>query len=399
MNRNILAICLAAAVFSACQKQETAEPQPTAVRTVAAELATASNDIRYSGVVAPDTQVDLAFRVAGYVEQIGQARDGAGRMRELQEGDSVVAGTMLARLRTTEYQTRLNYSQAVAADATASLAALQAQLSEAEASLAQATKDFERASTLFAEKAMTKADFDAVEARRNSTAARRESVAAQITAQRARIEGASAQQKDASISLGDTTLAAPFPGVVIAKRIALGSLAGAGTPAFTIADTRVAKVSFGVPDVALKGFKPGDMLAVHAEALPDRDFRGRVTTISASADPASRAFAVEVSIPNEAQLLKVGMVATVIVAGARDAKPLPAIPLAAVVKSSAAQGGYGVYAIETRDGSDRVRLLPVSLGPVRGNAVVIAAGLSPGQRIVASGGLQLADGERVKQIP
>jgi len=141
------------------------------------------------------------------------------------------------------------------------------------------------------------------------------------------------------------------------------------------------------------------MLAVHAEALPDRDFQGRVTTISASADPASRAFAVEVSIPNEAQLLKVGMVATVIVAGARDAKPLPAIPLAAVVKSSAAQGGYGVYAIETRDGSDRVRLLPVSLGPVRGNAVVIAAGLSPGQRIVASGGLQLADGERVKQIP
>jgi len=83
----------------------------------------------------------------------------------------------------------------------------------------------------------------------------------------------------------------------------------------------------------------------------------------------------------------------------KDAAPKPAIPLSAVVKSDAAQGGYGVYAIDNRDGSDRARLQPVSLGPVRGNAVVITAGLSPGQRVIATAGLQLNDGELVRQIP
>jgi len=395
MNRNIIAICLAAAAFCACRKQQVAEQQPTAVRTVAAELSTVSNGVRYSGIVEPDTQVDLAFRVAGYVEQIGLTRDG----HELQEGDFVDTGTILARLRPTEYRTKMSYTQAVIADATASLAALKAQLGEAQAALVQAERDFDRANSLFAERALTTADFDAAEARRNTASARRDAVSAQIAAQQARIEGAGAQQQDASLSLSDTALAAPFPGVVMAKRIARGSLVGAGTPAFVIADTRVAKVSFGVPDLALSSFKPGGTLTVAAEALPDREFRGRVTSIAPAADPASRVFVVKVAIPNAVQALKVGMVATVIVAGLRDASPMPSIPLAAIVKSPSAQGGYGVYAIENHDGHDRVRLQPVSLGPVRGNAVVITAGLTPGQRIVATGGLQLSDGERVQQIP
>lgn len=392
MNRRTLLICLAALLSAACQKHQTAERKPVAVKTVAAELTATSNEVRYSGIVEPDTQVDLAFRVAGYVERIGVVRDATGRSRELEEGDFVAAGTVLARLRPAEYQTRVNYAQAVAADAAASLNALEAQLSEAEAALVQATRDFDRARSLFAEKALTKVDFDAAEARHNTSAARRDATAAQITAQKARIEGAGAQHKEASISLGDTAITAPFPAVVIAKKIARGSLVGAGTPAFVIADTRIAKVSFGVPDLALASFKPGDTLTVTAEAVPDREFRGRVASIAPAADPATRVFSVDIAIPNAGQLLKVGMVSSVVVAGVKDATPSPSIPLAAVVK---APNGYGVYTIE----NERVRLQPVSLGPVRGNAVMITAGIQPGQLVVSAAGLQLAEGERVQQIP
>jgi multidrug efflux system membrane fusion protein len=276
---------------------------------------------------------------------------------------------------------------------------LRAQLNEADVALVQAKLDFQRANNLFTEKALTKADFDAAEARHNSSIARRDAMAAQIAAQQARIEGADAQHREAAVSLGDTSLSAPFPGVVLAKKIARGSLAGAGASAFSIADTRVAKVSFGVPDTGLPAFKLGDILTVRAEAVPGRDFTGRISSIAAAADPASRVFAIDVAIPNADQALKIGMVATVVVSEQRDNSPMPSIPLAAVVKSPATPGGFGVYAIDSRDGSDRVRLQPVSLGPVRGNAIVIMAGLTPGQRIVATGGLQLADGERVKQIP
>lgn len=395
MKRTLTAIGLAA-LLTACHKQTAPEPQITAVRTVAAELAAPSNEVRYSATIAPDTQAELAFRVGGLIDHIATTRDVTGHVRELQEGDFVGAGTVLARLRPTEYQTRVQYAQAVSADAAASLAALHAQLNEAEASLAQATSDFERARTLFAEKALTRADFDAAEARRNTSVARRDAMAAQITAQQARIEGAAAQQKDASVTLGDTTLRAPFPGVIVSKRVARGSLAGAGTPAFVIADTRIARVTFGVPDLALSGFKPGDALPVLLEALPDREFQGRVTEIAPAADQASRVFTVELAVPNTAQLLKVGMVASVVVNGSNRAEPMPSIPLAAVVR---APSGYGVYTIENRNGADHVALKPVSLGKVNGNAVLITSGLMAGQRVVATAGLQLADGERVKQIP
>ncbi len=382
-----------------CETEKPVEKAIPAVRTVSAETAAAPSDIRYSGVVEPDTQVDLAFRVAGYVDQIGGLRDASGRFRELQEGDFVGAGTTLARLRPSEYQTRVNYASAVRADAAASLQALEAQLEEAEASLTQVSRDFERASNLFHEKALTKADFDAAEARRNTTQAKRSAILAQIAAQKARIEGAGAQQREASISLADTAITAPFPGVIVSKRIARGSLVGAGTPAFVIADTRIAKVSFGVPDMALKNIHPGDALTVIAEAIPGREFQGRVGAIAPAADPASRVFAIDVDIPNSGQALKVGMVATVILSGPRDAAPLPAIPLTAVVKAKQSESGYGVYTVENRQGVDHVRLQPVALGAVRGNAVLITSGLQTGQKIVATAGLQLKDGERVTLIP
>lgn len=394
-----IGIVISAIAITGCHKPAAIEKPPTAVRTVAAQLAPAPTGIRYSGIVAPDTQVDLAFRVTGYVEQIGMVRDESGRTRELQQGDFVRAGAALARLRPAEYQTRVSYAQSVSADAAASLTALQAQLNEADASLVQSKRDYDRASALFAEKALTKADFDAAEARRDAASARREATSAQIAAQRARIEGAGAQHRDAAISLGDTTLAAPFPAVIVSKRIARGSLASAGNPAFALADTRIAKVSFGVPDLELNKFKPGDTLTVTAEALPEKEFRGRVTAISPSADPASRVFGVEISIDNSSQLLKVGMVATVTTSAEPEPAPSPAIPLSAVVKSPAPQGGFGVYAIEKQNGVDTVRLRPVNLGPVRGNVVIVTDGIKPGQLVVATAGLQLADGERVRQIP
>ncbi|MDX2154322.1 MAG: efflux RND transporter periplasmic adaptor subunit [Bryobacteraceae bacterium] len=394
MMRIAYPVLLASLIVSGCQKHKVADKPVTAVRTVMAEITTASNEVRYSGIVEPDTQVDLTFRVSGYVEFIGQSRDG----REIQEGDFVAAGTVLARLRSTEYQTKVRYADAVRADAAASLSALKAQLSEAEAALDQASRDFERATTLYTEKAMTKADFDAVEARRNSAEARRNAAAAQIAAQEARVEGSAAQHREASVTLGDTALVAPFPGFVVSKRIARGSLVGAGAPAFVIADTRIAKVSFGVPDLALRSFKLGDTLTVKAEALPERAFRGRVSSIAPAADPTSRVFAVELAIPNDMQALKVGMVATVVAISAGDPSPLPSVPLAAIVKRPGTEGGHGVYALESRDGGEIVRLQPVALGPVRGNSVTITAGLHPGQRIVAAAGLQLADGERVKQM-
>jgi hypothetical protein len=54
--------------------------------------------------------------------------------------------------------------------------------------------------------------------------------------------------------------------------------------------------------------------------------------------------------------------------------------------------------VEAKDGTDRARLRPITLGAVRGNSVAVTAGLALGERVVATAGLQLADGDPVRPL-
>lgn len=400
--QNGFTLALAAlGILTGCHKETTAAAAakpPVAVRTVNAAPATAGATQRYSGTVEPDAQVDLYFRVSGYVEQIATQRDATGQLREIREGDFVAAGTVLARLRGGEYQTKLRYADAVSADSQATLSTLAAQLREAEASLRQAELDYVRAEILFQEKALTKVDFDAAEARRDGLRAKRQSVEGQMASQQARIQGAAEQRQDAAIAVDDTALRAPFPAVVVTKKIARGSLVGAGAPAFVLADLRTVRVRFGAPDLSLAKLKPGTKVSIRVEAFPGRDFPAHIGSVGAAADPASRLFDVEAITTNPLLQLKSGMLSTVIVQDGEATAPLPSIPLSAVLRGGEA-GSFAVYRIEATSTGHLARLQNVTLGRVDGNSVIVNAGLRIGERVVSQAGLQLANGEAVEIIP
>ena len=99
-----------------------------------------ANETRYSGSINADASVDVAFKVSGVVDQVTQIRGADGRLRNLQDGDAVQRGAILARLRSTEFQD---------------------QVSDAEATLRQAQADYERASQLYENRSVSKADYDA----------------------------------------------------------------------------------------------------------------------------------------------------------------------------------------------------------------------------------------------
>jgi multidrug efflux pump subunit AcrA (membrane-fusion protein) len=386
----VTAAVVAALTFTGCapkEAQDQKKAEPVAVRTTAVELVENSAELQYSGVVAPDTQTELAFRIPGYIEQLGQMYG-----REVQEGDVVPAGFVLARLRKSEYAIRSSYAQTASADATATLGGLRAQTAEAETALQHATLEWNRAKTLFEAKALTRADYDAVQAKRDAAAARRDAASAQVAAQQARIDGANANLKATEIDLGDTALTAPFPGIVVSKRVARGTLATAGAAAFVLADTRIAKIAFSVPDLAVANLRLGEFLTVRSEAFDGMEFRGRISQIGASADAADRSFPVELSIPNPQQKLRVGMVVSVNQQNGAKREPSPAIPLSAVVKTG---NSFAVYKV---DGT-HVRLQAITLGEALGSRVAVASGLVPGEKVVSMAGLQLSDGEAVRIIP
>src|SRR5499433_3691553 len=94
-----------ALLTTGCAKRQESDAQslPKAVRTAVVELSKNPEPIKYSAIIAPNAQVDLAFRVSGYVVQLSQTKGADGRIRPLEAGAPVAAGATLARIRPSEF--------------------------------------------------------------------------------------------------------------------------------------------------------------------------------------------------------------------------------------------------------------------------------------------------------
>jgi multidrug efflux system membrane fusion protein len=148
----------------------------------------------------------------------------------------------------------------------------------------------------------------------------------------------------------------------------------------------------------LARFKRGAGLGVTCEAVPDRRFTGRVTKVSPTADPRSRLFEVELTLPNEDAVLKPGMVAAVDVGGSGEApqRDVLTLPLSAIVRApGGGEDAYAVFVLEETGGVATARLRRVGLGTLLGNAISVTDGLKGGERIIVRGAAMLTDGERV----
>jgi RND family efflux transporter MFP subunit len=422
-----LVILVSLGLTFGCTKAETKERPLKPVRVKAAEKrAAGGGGVRYSASIRANSQVELAFKVGGYVEGLAQVRDAAGGWRHLQAGDVVSKGTVLARLRQSDYLAKVNQAGAQQAEARTALETVNAQLNEASAAVetsraqvadAQATfdraaLDFERAKALYAAESMTKTDYDAARAQYEAAKARLDSARSQLAVAQARIvttrsqagqaeakiKTAAAVREEASIPLGDTALKAPISAVVIERRVEVGALVAPNQPGFVLADLISVKAAFGVPDLALQQMKLGDTLKLSTDALPGEEFTGHVSRVSPSADPTSRVFEVEVTIPNPVGLLKPGMITSIQVQEGAPRAEAPAVPLTAIVRPKESPDAYAVYVVEERGGKRFARLRRVTLGEAFGNAVVLTDGVREGEQVITTGATLVADGEPVQII-
>ena len=355
----------AALTFGACRGSDTYDKPATPVQVADLARQSAGGALRYSGSVEPGHRVDLAFRVGGYINSLASI---GGRV--IQDGDMVSAGTVLASVRVDDYDAKV--SQATAAQ------------SEGQAARVAAAAALTRAEQLFEKRAVTRQDL--------------EQARAQVATIDAKIAGAKALIREAELARGDSSLKAPISGQILKRLVEVGSLVGPGTPGFVMADNGTVKVVIGVADTILARFKSGATHNVITEALPDRRFTGRVTKVSPTADPRSRLFEVELTLPNADGALKPGMVATVDINGAADAAP-PAqltLPLAAIVRApGGADGAYAVFVVESGSEGAVARVRNVTLGSLVGNAVAVTSGLTGNEQVVVRGAALLTDGERV----
>lgn len=362
-------IATVATLEAGCAKASSDTPIVPVRSAQVTSIDTGSSNI-YSANIQPYQQVDLAFQSNGYIVSIKQVRDADGHIRNIDQGDAVSQGTVLAVVQKDQYQQKLDQAKA-------SLAKAQAEHERAKLSL-------DRITVLYKAGAATQPDFDDTRAQEQST--------------QAAVDNANAQIAEAQLALSYCDLRAPFDSWVLKRNVDLGTLVGPATNGFSLGDTRTVKAVFGVPDTAIGRIKLGSPQTVTTEALPN-PFSGHVTAISAAADPKSRVYSVEVRIDNPKNLLKAGMIASIKIGTPSPPGGVMVVPISAVVRSPANLNGFAVFVTEGTGDMVKVQTRDITLGNTYGNMIAVESGLQLGERVITSGTNMIKNGDQVRIIP
>jgi RND family efflux transporter MFP subunit len=343
-------------------------PIPVTVATV--EQYSGPEAVTYSASIVPYVQVPLAFKSGGYVTSILQRKGADGRIRNVQQGDWVERDTVLATVREDDYQHNVQQ--------------FAGQLQQAKASATKAQEDFARSSALYTANALTQTDYDAAKA--------------QLDSSEGTVTTAQAALNQAQQALADCQLRAPLNSTVLSRNIETGTLVAAGTQAFTLGDIGLVKAVFGVPDTLLASIKLGKKQSVLTESYP-QGFTGQITAISPQADQKSRTFQVEVTIPNDKQLLKSGMVATLDLGESKLPHAVLVVPLSAIVSDSGGLNSFSVFVVSGEPGKEVAHRRHVQPGGAFGNKVEITSGVALSDRVISNGATMVVDGQAVRVIP
>lgn len=307
----------------------------TATRVEVAEVAPSAAQIRMRlpGEVEGSRDAMLSSALGGFVERV-----------HVSEGDEVRSGQVLVRVDSSLHGAR----------------AAQARV-EVEA----AERELRRAESL--EGSIATAQIDNARSRRD--AARAALRTAQVTASRALIK-------------------APFDGIIAQLDVERGEVTGPGRPLARLIQLNPAHVSLSVPDRDVVALQVGAEVTVQTTA--SGVLQGRVSRVSPAADLSTRAFEVEVEVPNADGQVLPGMIAQVEfnqpVATGRIL--LPQYVLVTRLE------GNGVFVAD----GDEARWVAVETGQVVRDQVVIESGLSGGEQVIVTGHRELAEGDAIMVV-
>ncbi|MBA4394220.1 MAG: hypothetical protein C0407_11770, partial [Desulfobacca sp.] len=364
-----LGTLLCAQVFLGCSSEKPYDKPLTPVGVQSVQAYTGEDGLRFSGSIKPKTQVELAFRSGGYVQEILQVQGRDGNPRPVQEGDYITQGKVLAKVRQEDVLARGIQVRSQLAEAEAARELALAQLAEASAGLKQAQLDFERAEFLFNQKSFIKPEYDASKGRLEAGQAKIQAAQAQVKGAQAKVQGARAALEEGEFTIKDASLRAPLDGILIKKNIEIGALFQPGVPAFILGDISSVRVVFGVSDLTIPKIQGLSSLTVTVEALPGVEFHGRISRISPAADLTSRLFEAEITIPNPRGLLKPGMISSVLGLSPKSSKTMMVVPLSAIVRPKGSPSGFAVFVCQETAGRTGVRQRLITLGKSLGNQI------------------------------
>jgi len=325
----VLAVLIAAGVYLYTRFTRDSKPQ---------------NELTLSGNIEAHESL-VSFKVQGRVVEL-----------PVEEGQSVQAGALLARLDDADYKQHVRIDEAnvrvrqsnlaltLAGTREQEIKAAQQTMLDAQADMQQKKLDYDRAQRLFSEDAISAQDRDLAD-----TALKRSQASFQAAQQKYNeaLEGsrkediviAQASLKEASANLGMsrvdlsyTVLRAPTAGVITVRQAELGEVVVPGTPVVTLADLDHIWLRAYVAETDLGRIRWGQDAVITTDTYPNKQYHGRISFIASDAEFTPKSvqtykervtlvYRIKIDIENPNHELKPGMPADAHITLAENTTP------------------------------------------------------------------------------
>ena len=368
------------------------QPAPVSAATESPTVAVAkvtrtdlSRSLTLTAEFEPFQEVDVMAKVSGYIRRIN-----------VDIGDRVREGQLLATLEIPEMQDDLTRAAASIEEAQAELAAARDELQRAQSAHEAAHLSYTRVLDVSKREPglVPQQEVDEVHARDLVAEAQVSAARSHISSCEQRIHVTQADQARLKTMDQYATIAAPFAGVVTQRYANTGSLIQAGTssqavPVVRLSQNGLLRLALPVPESDVPQVRLGELVEVRVPAL-HQSFPGKVARFADKVDQSTRTMKTEVDVQNPAMVLIPGMYAEVDLI-TEQRKGVLAIPVEAL---EVAAGSSRVFAVGP---SAAIRITRVVTGIETAKVVEIrTSDLKEGDSVVIGSRAGLKDGEQVR---
>ncbi len=229
-----------------------------------------------SGKIYPVSEVKVSPDISGEVMVLN-----------VEEGQRVTKGQLLARIDQSLYTSNVTRANAVVNQSKAGVANAQAQVQQLNAQLVQAKNNFERSLKLYNEHVISAQEFEQAQSAYKSLQANIDAAKESINSSKYNVESAVAGLSEANQNIRRTNIYAPASGIISklntkqGERV-VGTAQMAGTEMLRIADMSVMKVDVEIGENDIQKIQLGDTAIIEVDAYAKRKFKGLVTKIAQS---------------------------------------------------------------------------------------------------------------------
>lgn len=339
-------------VLAGCNEQPAAKPEIVRpVKSIIVQAPSLERNRSFPGRVEATGKVNLAFKVAGALTDL-----------PIKQGQQVKKGQILAKLDSRDY--RSNYKAA-------------------SAEYTRAKADYNRAAEIFKRNLISKADVDRL---------------------KATLSIAATDVEKTRKAVNDTTMKAPFSGVIANLYVDNFQDVNAKEPILSLQDNSALDIVVQVPEsvVVKSGRRTHDVdLQASFEAFPEKSFTLSIKEFSTEADPDTQTFQYVLTMPAPKEINALPGMSVTVTAQPRFTPDTPLaeestikIPAMAVFADPAGQNQQFVWIYD--DTSQTVNRREVAIGLLGGSLVEVISGLEAGERIVTAGVHYLQPGQKVR---